>query len=83
MKIDRILSYSIIGASVALAQSQFVVAQFSSPVNQIAKKITVQIEGKNSNSTGSGVIITKKANTYTILTAAHFIVPRFVYDMSC
>ncbi|AFY58176.1 trypsin-like serine protease with C-terminal PDZ domain [Rivularia sp. PCC 7116] len=43
-------------------------------VNNIAEKITVRIDVPNSpECSGSGVIIAKKQNTYTVLTAEHVI----------
>jgi tetratricopeptide (TPR) repeat protein/S1-C subfamily serine protease len=38
-------------------------------VDKIAEQITVRIQGKSS--LGSGVIVAKQGNTYTVLTAAH------------
>jgi tetratricopeptide (TPR) repeat protein len=45
--------------------------QSSVEVGKIAKGITVLIQGKSSNSQGSGVIVKKYKNTYTVITAAH------------
>ena len=49
-------------------QSQILAAQPEIKIDEVAKPITAQIEGK---SHGSGVIIQHKGTTYTVLSAAH------------
>ncbi|MEM7716316.1 MAG: tetratricopeptide repeat-containing serine protease family protein, partial [Cyanobacteria bacterium P01_A01_bin.68] len=43
-------------------------------INEKAKQFTVRIDSGNDN--GSGIIITKEGNTYTVLTAAHVVCER-------
>ncbi|MFW9259665.1 S1 family peptidase [Nostoc sp. CALU 546] len=46
----------------------------SQEINQIAKNITVQINNEGTTSPGgSGVIVAKEGNTYTVLTANHVV----------
>jgi tetratricopeptide (TPR) repeat protein len=65
----RIVSGVIFGA-IAI-QSESVLALSAVEVGKIAKTVTVSID--SANSFGSGVVIKKEGNTYTILTAAHVI----------
>ncbi len=53
-----------------LLQQASVVAQDSSAVARIAKAITVRIEGATQ---GSGVLVKKEGNRYTVLTAWHVV----------
>ena len=57
--------------TVALVQWQAVSAPTSVQVNEIAKQITVMIGGLDGE--GSGVIINRQGNTYTVLTAYHVV----------
>lgn len=52
-------------------QSESVLALSAVEVGKIAKSVTVSIDSENS--VGSGVVIKKEGNTYTVLTAAHVI----------
>ena len=62
---------ALIGVSIALVQTQVARAICSnSQVDTIAEKITVLID---SPEPGSGVIIKKEGNTYTVLTANHVV----------
>ncbi len=64
--------YSIVpalGLTAAICWAVPATAISAIEVSQIAKQSTVQIN--NSNSPGSGVIIQKNGNIYTVLTAAH------------
>ncbi len=79
MKYNHLLSPLLIGTSIALIQPQSVKAQSSPQVAQLAKKITVSINSKNSN--GSGVIINKSGNIYTVLTAAHVVGKEDKYEI--
>ncbi|MBW4633337.1 MAG: tetratricopeptide repeat protein [Iphinoe sp. HA4291-MV1] len=73
MKFYYKLAPALIGVSIALVQCKEVaVAPSSTEVNKIAKDITVQIQSKKPRY-GSGVIIKKEGNTYTVLTAAHVV----------
>ena len=59
-------------AAIAIAQAPAAVAKTAKEIAEIARPVTVQI---NSNVIfgGSGVIIAKKGNTYTVLTANHVV----------
>ncbi len=72
MRFSYQLPAALIGvaASIVLVQPQVAVALSPDEVGRIAKSITVRIESKNP---GSGVIIKKEGNTYTVLTAAHVV----------
>lgn len=53
--------------------------ELSAPaVNQIAKQITVRIDGQ---STGTGVIVQRSASTYTVLTAEHVVATPDEYEI--
>lgn len=73
------LSPILIGASIAFIQPQSTTAQSSPQVAKLAKQITVLINGNNSN--GSGVIINKSGNNYTVLTAAHVVGKQDKYEI--
>jgi tetratricopeptide (TPR) repeat protein len=60
----------LIGVSIALVQMQVAFALSSGQVAKIAKQITVLID---SSAPGSGVIVKRSGNTYTVLTAAHVV----------
>ena len=60
----------LIGAAVSLLPTQRILGLNSREVNEIAKGSTILIEGQNP---GSGVIIAKDANSYTVLTAKHVV----------
>jgi S1-C subfamily serine protease len=57
------------GAIVLFAQSAMALSAVE--VGKIAKSVTVSID--STNSVGSGVVIKKEGNTYTVLTAAHVV----------
>jgi tetratricopeptide (TPR) repeat protein/V8-like Glu-specific endopeptidase len=60
---------SAIGLNCLFGQS--VMALSAVEVGKIAKSVTVSID--SNNSVGSGVVIKKEGNTYTVLTAAHVV----------
>jgi tetratricopeptide (TPR) repeat protein len=64
--------------SIVVVQSQQVLAQSSAQVANTAKQITVLIEGQ---APGSGVIIKREGNTYTVLTTRHVVATRDEYDI--
>lgn len=72
MKLNYNLPIALIGTSFALVQSQQAIALSPLKIDDIAQKVTVLIES-DSRGYGSGVIINKKGNTYTILTSAHVV----------
>lgn len=67
MKFTYGLPAALIGAAIVVVQPQFVAA-LTTP--EIARAITVRIDGPN---TGSGVIVERKGNTYTVLTNWHVV----------
>ncbi|BCL34722.1 tetratricopeptide repeat-containing serine protease family protein [Nostoc sp. MS1] len=71
---------AIIGVTIALVQPQAVMALSAGEVNNIAKQITVLIQSKKPRY-GSGVIIKKEGNTYTVLTAAHVVEVKDNYEI--
>ncbi|MBE9036861.1 serine protease [aff. Roholtiella sp. LEGE 12411] len=79
MKFDYALLPAIIGVSITLVQPQFAVALSSSEVGKVAKAITVQIGNKDSS--GTGVIIQRQGNIYTVLTAKHVIETQAKYEI--
>ncbi|MFM9265924.1 trypsin-like peptidase domain-containing protein [Tychonema sp. BBK16] len=64
------LSAALIGATIAIVQTQNAVAQSAEQVNKVAEQITVLIEGQTQ---GSGIIIAREGNTYYVLTCEHVI----------
>ena len=71
MKFSQGLGVILGTTTLALVQYQSVSALTSVEVNNIAKAITVMIGGLDGK--GSGVIIAKDGNTYTVLTANHVV----------
>jgi hypothetical protein len=71
MKFSQGLGVILGTTTLALVQYQPVSALTSVQVNDIAKPITVMIGGLDGK--GSGVIIAKNGNTYTVLTANHVV----------
>ncbi|MBD2775755.1 serine protease [Iningainema tapete] len=68
------LAPALIGVSIALVRSQIAVAISASEVSKIAKEVTVLIQSQSKQPKyGSGVIIKREGNTYTVLTAAHVV----------
>ncbi|MBD2775758.1 serine protease [Iningainema tapete] len=64
----------LIGVSIALIQPQIAVATSATEVSKIGKEVTVLIQSQNKPPRyGSGVIIKRLGNTYTVLTAAHVV----------
>lgn len=78
MKFSYGLPAIFIGTAIALVQSQVAVALTAKDVNNIAKEITVLIDGQNP---GSGVIIGKQGNTYYVLTAKHVVATEDEYKL--
>jgi serine protease Do len=71
MKFSQGLGVILGTTTLALLQYQSVSALTAVEVNDIAKPITVMIGGLDGK--GSGVIIAKNGNTYTVLTANHVV----------
>ncbi|WP_315790893.1 tetratricopeptide repeat-containing S1 family peptidase [Fischerella sp. JS2] len=81
MKFYYKIAPALIGVTIALVQTQVAVALSSTEVNKIAKQITVLIESKKPKY-GSGVILKKEGNTYTVLTAAHVVDVKDNYEIT-
>ncbi|MFM6013873.1 MAG: serine protease [Dolichospermum sp.] len=71
MKFSQTLAVILGTTTLAIVQYQPVSALTSVEVNNIAKPITVMIGGLDGK--GSGVIVAKNGNTYTVLTANHVV----------
>lgn len=68
------LSAAILGVNVALVQIQPVQALTESEVSKVAQGVTVLIQNvQNSKEAGSGVIIKRDGELYTVLTAHHVV----------
>jgi tetratricopeptide (TPR) repeat protein len=65
------LTAALVGTTVALVQP--VAAKSASEIESIARAVTVEIRLKQSNRVGSGVIIDKKGDLYTLVTNRHVI----------
>lgn len=73
MKYYQAIIPAIVGTSLVILLHEVVNALSSQEVAKIAEGITVLIDYKDNPANGSGVIIKKEGNTYTILTAAHVV----------
>ncbi|MGB7416732.1 MAG: tetratricopeptide repeat protein [Thermosynechococcaceae cyanobacterium] len=78
MKFVQAFSLGLVGPALVLMASQIATALSATEVNAIAKSTTVQI---SSQSTGSGVLIKRDGQTYTVLTAAHVIATNDDYEV--
>jgi tetratricopeptide (TPR) repeat protein len=68
------LSAAILGVSVALVQMQTAQALTKVEVSKVAQSVTVMIQDPQSPQTaGSGIIIKREGETYTVLTAHHVV----------
>lgn len=74
------LSTVITSATIVLTQSQITAPQTANEqiISAIAKDITVIINGQNA---GSGVIVSRKNNTYYVLTAKHVVASQDEYEI--
>jgi tetratricopeptide (TPR) repeat protein len=66
------LTVALVGTTVALIQT-VAVAKSASEIERIAKAVTVEIKLKQSGRVGSGVIINRKGDLYTLVTNRHVI----------
>ncbi len=74
MKYYYALSPLLFGVSIVLVQSQVALGLSAQEVEQIGKEITVRIvDAQNPSIAGSGVIIKRAGNSYTVLTAYHVV----------
>ena len=68
------LSSALIGVSMVLVQSQVALGLSASAIEKIAEDITVRVVNtQKSNDSGSGILIKRSENTYTVLTAYHVV----------
>jgi len=82
MKYFQSVTPLIVGTSIFVLQPLSVKALSSVEVGKIAEGITVMINYKDNSGNGSGVIIGKKGNKYTVLTAAHVVArPNLKYEI--
>ncbi|WP_341531444.1 tetratricopeptide repeat-containing serine protease family protein (plasmid) [Nostoc sp. UHCC 0302] len=79
MKFYYSLTPALIGVSIAFVQPQNAFALSSAEVAKVAKAITVEIS--NPNGSGTGVIIKREGNNYTILTAKHVVEAQAKYEI--
>ncbi len=72
MKLFSKISAAVLGvaATIALVQSQIAVGLSDREVGEVAQEITVRIDGPDN---GSGAIVGKEGNTYTVVTNCHVI----------
>ena len=70
MKFGYVLPAILLGVANVMALHQATVALTATEVEDIAKQITVRIDGPKN---GTGVIIDKQGNTYTVLTNWHVV----------
>ncbi|MGI2906171.1 trypsin-like peptidase domain-containing protein [Tolypothrix sp. VBCCA 56010] len=68
----------LFGTAIVIVQLQIATALKSTEVSPIAEQITVRIDGAG---TGSGVIIERQGNTYTILTNLHVVQEKGSYTV--
>jgi tetratricopeptide (TPR) repeat protein len=75
------LSAALIGVSMAIVQPQVAQALSISEVDKIAESITVLIKGSDEVGSGSGILIKREGNTYTVLTAQHVVKVQGTYGV--
>ncbi len=80
MKIVYRYCTALLGTATALVimQAKVVIALNATEVNEIAKNISVRI---SSQTPGSGVVIKREGDTYTVLTAAHVVATDDNYEV--
>jgi tetratricopeptide (TPR) repeat protein len=66
-----ILTAALIGTNMALVQQ--VAAKSAVEVGRIAEAITVEIKAVGSDQVGSGILLQRQGNQYTVLTAGHVV----------
>lgn len=80
MKYFHSLSAAIVGTSLVIIQPNIAIPQAldEQVISAIAKEVTVVINGQNS---GSGTIISKQGNIYSVLTAKHVVATPDEYEI--
>jgi S1-C subfamily serine protease len=84
MKYHYTLSSILVGASIVLVQPQVTIALSPSEVTKVGAEITVRILTDVNDpyaKTGSGVIVKRSGNTYTVLTARHVVPENKTYQI--
>jgi tetratricopeptide (TPR) repeat protein/V8-like Glu-specific endopeptidase len=71
--LTSILAGTATVAAIVISQPTAAIAKAAQEVAQIAQMTTVQINNSLDNPGGSGAIVAKKGNTYTVLTANHVV----------
>jgi hypothetical protein len=78
IKFFSVLSTVLLSANILAWSAPAIAALTSKQVNDIAKQITVRIDG---SSKGSGVIVKREGNVYTVLTNAHVLPKKGKYTV--
>ncbi|MBW4616500.1 MAG: serine protease [Desmonostoc vinosum HA7617-LM4] len=73
MKLDHGLATAIMGVAIAFIQPQIAMPLTAQDVSNIAKDITVVINGASDTKLGSGVIIYRQGKSYSVLTNWHVV----------
>lgn len=81
MNIKYGLSAALVGVSIVMVQPQIARALSANEVDKIAESITVLIEGPGAGASGSGILIKREGNTYTVLTAQHVVNGQGTYSV--
>lgn len=76
-----LVSAAIYGISVVLVQGS-IQARSAQDIAKIAKATAVKIQTSDQTSQGSGVIVQKQGDLYTVLTAAHVLTPGKTFKLS-
>jgi tetratricopeptide (TPR) repeat protein len=66
------LTAALVGTNIALVQ-RVVEARLAEEVGQIAKAITLEIKAVGSSKSGSGILLQREGDVYTVLTAGHVV----------
>jgi tetratricopeptide (TPR) repeat protein/V8-like Glu-specific endopeptidase len=69
----KLVGGTIAVAAIMISQPTIVFAKSAPEIDQIAQQTTVQINNNQGSLGGTGVIIAKQGNTYTVLTANHVV----------
>ncbi|MEI2579884.1 tetratricopeptide repeat-containing serine protease family protein [Scytonema sp. PRP1] len=71
--LPKFLGGTAVVTAIVISQPVVVFAKSAPEINQIAEQTTVQINNNQGSTGGTGVIIAKQGNTYTVLTANHVV----------
>jgi S1-C subfamily serine protease len=70
------LTAALVGTQVALVQPEVMAAKSAAEVKSIARGVTVEIKLQQDSSVGSGIIIARSGDLYTIATNRHVVCGR-------